>query len=114
MGDDMNPGLRAYRQASLRVAVPDGLPEDMRDDIREIVAVHSDAPRKGHATALLHQVCAEADHDRKTLLIHVQPFDDGMSAEQLRKWYARFGFIEVQTNPCLMARSPEKPRISHG
>ena len=110
---NMTPGFRHYRQASLRVVIPQGLPVEMQDPVREIISVHSDAPRKGHATALLHQICAEADRHWLTLMIHVEPFDDGaMTGEQLRKWYSRFGFVEIQTEPCLMARSPQKSKIA--
>lgn len=108
----MTPGLRQYKAASCRVAIAMGLPEDMRDQTREIVGVQSTNPRKGHATALLHTVTAEADREWMTLLIHVEPFDDGMTGEQLMKWYGRFGFVKIQDDPVLMARSPQPPLIA--
>jgi hypothetical protein len=109
----MNPGPRYHRQASLRVATPEGFPDDMRDDMREIISVTSTARGRGEATALMHTVCAEADRDWKTLLIQVRPFDDGaVSADKLMAWYSRFGFKVIQDDPCLMARSPERPRIA--
>lgn len=110
----MTPGLREHRGASLRIAIAECMPEDMRVQMREIVGVKSTNPRKGHATALLHQVCAEADKWWITLFIKVERFDDGaggMDDEQLRKWYGRFDFIVVQDEPCLMARSPQRPKI---
>lgn len=107
----MTPGTRTHRQASLRVVPADGLPEDMRADVREIVDVQSGSPREGHATALMHQVCSEADFAWVTLLIMVKPFAEGMNCEQLKKWYGKFGFVEIQAEPCLMARSPVKPQI---
>ena len=88
-----------------------GLPEDMRDATRELVGVQSTNPRKGHATALMHTVCAEADREWMTLLIQVKPFDDGMTEDQLMRWYGRFGFVQIQAEPILMARSPQKPVI---
>lgn len=109
--DDMNPGLRTHKQSSLRVSVPMSMPEDMRDRMRELIDVHSDNLRKGHATALLHQVCAEADRSGKTLMIHVEPFGNEMTAEQLQKWYGKFGFVVVQDKPCLMARSVQESKI---
>jgi hypothetical protein len=109
----MTPGLRVHRQASLRVAVAEGLPEDMREQTREILSVQSTNPRKGHATALMHTVCAEADRHWITLLVNVHAFDDGMSDEQLMRWYGKFGFSKIQDEPCvLMARAPEPPRIA--
>jgi len=112
MNAPMTPGPRIHHSASLRVAIPESLPEEMRDDIREILAVATTNPRKGHATALMHQVMAEADFAWVTLMIHVKPFANGMTLEQLAKWYARFEFVEIQSEPVLlMARSPQKPRI---
>jgi len=105
----MEPGLRTYKQASLRVAVASGLPIDMHELTREILSVKSDAPREGHATALLYQTCAEADKWWMTLVIQVRPFDDGMTMEQLQKFYTRFGFLKIQDEPVLMARSPQLP-----
>jgi len=84
-----------------------GLPEDMRDNVREIVSVKSTSQRKGHASALMHKVCAEADKWSYLLLIHVQPFADGMPEDRLERFYGKFGFIVVQLEPAvLMAREP--------
>ena len=109
----MEPGLRTHRQASLRIAIAEGLPIEMRPNVREILSVQSSNPRKGDATALMYQVCAEADKWWFTLLVQVLPFDDGMTMEQLQKWYGRFGFLKIQDEPCvLMVRSPQPPRIA--
>lgn len=109
----MTPGMRYHKQASLRVVVATGLPDEMRDDVREIASVTSTARGRGEATALMHTVCAEADRDWKTLMIKVEPFDDGaLDESKLRKWYSQFGFRVIQESPCLMARSPERPRIA--
>lgn len=107
----MTPGPRSHKQASCRVVVAAGLPAEMQDQTREIVEVMSANPRKGHASALMHQVCGEADRDWMTLILTVRPFDDGMNREQLERFYLRFGFVRIQDEPLLMARSPEKPRI---
>lgn len=109
----MTPGQRTYKQATLTVANADGLPEDMRKDFMEILAVRSQNPRKGHATSLMHMVCAEADLAGKMLILKVGAFDDGgMSNEQLQKWYGRFGFVEVQQEPAvLMARAAERLKV---
>lgn len=109
----MNPGLREHRSASLRVAIAEGLPLDMRDQVRELLSVRSDNPRKGHATALLHTVCAEADKWWITLMIQPRKFDDGMDDEKLMPFYERFGFVVFQTEPVmLMVRSPQPPKIA--
>lgn len=108
----MAPGLREFRQASLRLAVPEGLPEEMRPHVREIVSVHSGNARKGQASALLYRVCAEADRASMTLMVQVGAFgaENALSDEQLEGWYARFGFLRIQAAPLLMARSPT-PRL---
>jgi len=113
----MDVGQREYKGASLRIALAEGLPEAMRPMTREIVGVQSMSPHNGHATALMHQTCAEADKWWMTLLLHVKPFSDGMTQEQLEKFYGRFGFVRIQDatddgTPCvLMARSPSPPVI---
>lgn len=110
----MTPGIREHRSASLRVAESDVLPPEMTPFVREILSVRSTNPRKGHATALMYSVCAEADKWWITLLVQVRRFDDGMDDDKLRGWYGRFGFVEIQAEPVvLMVRSPEGPRIVH-
>lgn len=109
----MTPGLRQHKHASLRIAIAEGLPEEMRDTTREILSVHSDDPRKGHATALLHEVCTEADKWWITLILCPRKFDDGMDDAKLIPFYERFGFALIQTEPApLMVRSPEPPKIA--
>ena len=108
----MTPGLRTHKAASLRVAIAEGLPSEMWDVTREIVSVQSTNPRKGDATTLMWSVCAEADRELKTLIIQVRPFSQGMNDDQLKKFYSKFGFEEIQADPCLMARSPELSRIA--
>lgn len=118
----MNIGLRTHKDASLRVAVAEGIPVEMRERVREILSVKSSNPRKGDATALMWTVCAEADKWWITLLAHVKPFDDAspqtMTQEQLQHWYAKFGFVKIQdkaddgTPVVLMARNPQPPVVA--
>ena len=103
----MTPGLRQFRSASLRVAIPTGLPDDMQDGIREIVEVHAGNQRKGEANGLMRRVCDEADADSAVLMLHVKQYDDGMGTDQLQKFYGTHGFVVVQSEPVmLMARQP--------
>jgi hypothetical protein len=104
----MTPGIRVHKQASLRLAIPEGVPEHMRFRIREIVSMHSSNPRKGQATALMYKVCQEADKAGFVLLLEAKPFESGMDAEQLQSWYERFGFLQIQPEPVLMARQPRQ------
>ena len=108
----MTPGLREHKQASLRVAVAECLPEDMRDQTREIVSLACTNPRKGYATTLMWTVCHEADEARITLILQPHQFGDGMDDEKLERFYSRFGFVSIQRNPVvLMARSPRLLRL---
>lgn len=107
----MTPGPREHRSASVQVAIATALPDEMHDQTRELVSLRSTNPRKGHATALMHEVCAEADREWITLIVQPRKFDDGMDDEKLPGWYERFGFVVIQLNPMLMARSPQLPAI---
>lgn len=104
----MNTGRRQYKQAACRLAEPAWLPDDMRSGCLELVDLSSDNPRKGHATALMHHICLEADASGKVLILSPKPFADGLTQEQLEKWYGRFGFLMIQTEPAkIMARQPQ-------
>lgn len=105
----MTPGPRDHKSATLRVSLAEALPEEMREATRELVALESTNPRKGHATTLLWDVCHEADRERITLILNPKPFGaDGMDAEKLERFYGRFGFHVIQREPVvLMARSPD-------
>ena len=113
----MNIGLREHKSASLRVAVPEALPEEMREHVREIVGVKSEERQQGHARALMYEVCTEADGYWITLFLHAKPFADGMTQEQIERWYAKHGFVKIQdhtddgAHAVLMARSPKLPAI---
>lgn len=109
---NMTPGLREHRSASLRISNADCLPEDMREFVREILSVQSTNPRKGHATALLWEVCCEADKWWIMLMVQPRKFADGMPDDKLLPWYGKFGFVKIQDEPCvLMTRSPQAPKI---
>lgn len=107
----MSPGLREHKQASLRVAVAECLPEEMRDQTREIVSLACTNPRKGYATTLMWTVCHEADLARITLILQPKSFGDGMDDAKLERFYCKFGFVVIQKEPVLMARSPHIARL---
>ena len=103
----MTPGPRHYRSAMLRIAMCEALPDDMRDGTREILSLTCANPRKGYATRLMSDVCLEADTAGMVLIVQPGQFDDGMTTEQLTKWYERFGFMALPKdgdNPTVMAR----------
>ena len=108
----MKPGHRMHKGASLRIVEPQ-LPDEASDTVRatvlEIAAVQSGNPRKGHATALMYQVCGEADRNAKVLMLMVTE-----NADKLVKWYRKFGFKPTKDaldTPVVMVRAPEALRI---
>ena len=104
----MKLGKRAFGAASCKLGRTVQVPESMRDDIVELSALFCPAAqrREGFATALVGEVCNEADDAGKVLLLHVAPYAaGGLDKEQLTQWYAdRFGFQPIQAEPLLMAR----------
>lgn len=107
----MQPGLRRHKSASLRVSIAQALPVEMWEQTRELIAVQSGNRGRGEASALLHQVCAEADRAWLTLILKPEPFAPGLEQAQLEKFYSRFGFVEIQHEPCLMSRAPRRPEF---
>ncbi len=109
----MTPGLREHKSSSLHVCVAEGLPADMRDMTREIVSLASGNPAKGHATTLMWSVCHEADVAGITLILQPKPFgEEGLDDDKLKRFYAKFGFVEFQQEPVvLMARTPVRKRL---
>ena len=106
-------GLHTHKGASLRIGKPELPPEasqTVRDTVLEVVGLQSDNPRKGHATALMYQVTAEADREAKVLMLMVTE-----NAEKLVRWYQRFGFLPTKDEldtPVVMVRAPEALRIA--
>lgn len=85
--------------ASVRVVMTTAVPEPMRPYMREIVELKTVHNRRGHgdATAVLAAVVAEADRLQYVLLVRPDAalVDAGPTTEQLRAWYARFGFVPL-------------------
>lgn len=106
----MNVGARTHEGASLQVRISVALPKKLRDRTREITKVHTpaDMQQQGHATALMRDVCSEADRDGITLILWPRPYGDDIALSQamLIRWYQRFGFRVIQPEPVLMARPP--------
>ena len=104
----MQPGPRHYRSAMLRIALCEALPEDMRDGTREILSLQCSNPRKGYGRRLMVEVCREADEAGMVLIVQPGQFDEGMTTEQLTRWYESFGFMALPKEddaPTVMARS---------
>lgn len=119
----MRPGVREFRDASLKVAMATGLPEHMQEQTREIthLYVKPESRRLKLATALLNFVCQEADANRVTLVLTARDYDNDTGEptphpdeSQLVAWYQRFGFTVLQDTPkgTFMARQVrEKTRV---
>jgi len=104
----MKLGKRVFGAASCKLGRTVQVPEHMRDSIVELSALFCPAAqrREGFATALVGEICNEADDEGKVLLLHVAPYaPGGLDKAQLTQWYAdRFGFQAIQAEPLLMAR----------
>lgn len=104
--DELMIGMREYGASTLKLSIPKALPEHLQVNIRELSHLNTlEAKRcKGHAGALLSTVCYEADKSRKVLILEPKP-TDGRKQSKLVKFYEKFGFKKVQSNPTiLMAR----------
>jgi predicted GNAT family acetyltransferase len=106
----VSPGQRTHGSASLQVRISLALPKRLRAHTREITKVHTPASMQGNglASALMREVCAEADEAGMTLMLWPRPYGDdvALSASMLCDWYAGFGFRVIQPEPVLMARAP--------
>lgn len=101
----MRNGKRVHGSASARVRYSQLADATVRGRLREITHMQSAVPGQGHASALLDSICAEADADGITLVVHVAPFGDcRMTALELGRWYARKGFKAIQPEPLVMMR----------
>lgn len=97
----MKLGVRKYLGASLKLSKPKALPTHMQGDYVELSDVFTRADQRGNGQAgeLLMSVGLDADLNRKLLLIAV----DDMA---LSPWYAKHGFVPVQTEPALLMVRP--------
>jgi predicted N-acetyltransferase YhbS len=97
----MMTGLRTHGEARCRLRVPEGLPEHMRDGVRELTALEVPAELRGRGmgAALVGKVAREADRKRKVLFLQA-------SEPALVPFYERFGFGVIQAEPILMSLAP--------
>jgi GNAT superfamily N-acetyltransferase len=113
----MRPGRRELNDCSLQVSLSQAVPEHMRERVREISHLFTKPEARGQrlATALLNFVCQEADANGMTLILTARPSDDdGAPEDVLLKWYAKFGFRQLQDseNGIILGRQVhEKPRL---
>jgi GNAT superfamily N-acetyltransferase len=89
-------GLRSHESASCRLNYSMGVPVEMRARLRELSHLSAAEQGKGHGTALMNKVCAEADRAAIVLLLTSKP--------ELVEWYERFGFYPLPDSESVMAR----------
>lgn len=107
----MKPGTIQLGPASAHIGYSGIVPPHLRGKLREVssLVVDQASRGKGFASALMREVIDQADQTAVALLVVVEPFDDGpLAAENLRFWYARMGFTEIQAMPCVMVRTPQQ------
>jgi N-acetylglutamate synthase-like GNAT family acetyltransferase len=103
----MKYGTRIEGHASLKLAVPTALPQNIRGRVVELrsLRTHPDHRGAGEATKLMLATTVEADMHRYFLMLHVQPDEDSpLDQAGLANWYHKFGFSTIQADPMLMVR----------
>lgn len=100
--DNMKPGTRTSGRASARLSYSTLVGANLRGMLRELthLKVSEDARGHGHGSALMREICAEADASRCVLLLTAE-------TRRLAEWYSRFGFMLIQAEPMLMVRANE-------
>ena len=67
--------------------------------------VEKDYRNQGQATALLKQVIKESSEAGLSLIVEPKAYEeDGLTTEQLIRFYARHGFVQIQKTPVIMVR----------
>ncbi len=105
----MNPGKRYNGSASLELVRMAGIDKSVSDGLLEVKSVHTakQSRRQGHASKLMVEVCEEADKAKVILVLTPEQFDNGpIGTQQLKNWYAQYGFNVIQEKPVLMCRDP--------
>lgn len=95
----MKPGPRSNLSASLRISYTTLVPANLRGNLREVTHFEATEPGQGHGTALLQQVCQEAD--KAGVVLMLMPTTD-----RLAFFYGRHGFKPIQAEPAVMMRIP--------
>lgn len=102
----MKIGERKYGAASCQIRFCEGVPDHLKQDVREITDLYVDPKmrRKGQATELITRICKEADSKKMILVLRPGAFGDGeMSDRYLHEWYCTtFGFNELQQEPVIL------------
>lgn len=95
-------GARTHESASCRLNFTLGVPDEMREGIRELSHLAATQPGNGHGTQLMQDVCEEADRRHLVLVLIAQE-------ERLARWYERFGFFTLPDSHGMMGRPIHVP-----
>lgn len=101
----MKAGFRSMRTAScnLRQSALFDVPPP---NLLELTNFQAFQQGKGHGTALMKQLCTEADMCGMNLMLMAE-------SERLRDWYSgRFGFNVIQEEPLIMIRYAKRFTVS--
>jgi GNAT superfamily N-acetyltransferase len=96
-----------YSSAKLNPFINSGLSNDEASKVRLLSHVYTDPQHRnqGYATKLLEQITKEADEARITLITEPKAYDDSDFTD-LQPFYEKHGFVEIQSEPLIMMRSP--------
>lgn len=104
--DGMKPGHIALGHSSLNLGHSSIIPVADRDRVLEISSLRTDrwSRGKGHASALMREVCEQADQNDMFLMLVPEAFGiEGLTTEQLADWYTRrFGFVPLPDSSILI------------
>lgn len=104
--DGMKPGHIVLGHSSLDLSYSSIIPAADRDRVLEITSLRTDrwSRGKGHAGALMREVCEQADQHGMFLMLTPEAFGiEGLATEQLADWYTRrFGFMPLPDSSILI------------
>lgn len=97
MDGTMKAGWRYKDGAKARVHYPMVVSANLRGMIREVsgVSVPEDQQGKGLGSALMADICADADRSGVILMLIAD-------TAKLAEFYGRFGFDAIQTDPAIL------------
>jgi GNAT superfamily N-acetyltransferase len=96
-----------HSSAQLNPFLNSGLSNDEASRVRLLSHVHTDPEhrKQGYATKLLEDITKQADEAIITLITEPKAYDDSDFTD-LKPFYEKHGFIEIQAEPLIMMRSP--------
>jgi predicted GNAT family N-acyltransferase len=102
------------RLGTHRVAVADLnlMPKGMLDESEAEtwwiarINVPAEYRTQGHGSELLRQVLEDADCEHIRLVLEINPYG-GLDYDELKSWYERHGFVQLEEGPFVREPNPE-------